>query len=52
MKKKWTQPQLIELYRGRFEENVLCFCKSTSQGGRYGGNCKCGSNKCSYIVSS
>jgi|GEM_PF-4517133 len=39
MAKIWTKPLLIELYRGRFEENVLCYCKSSNQGGKWSNKC-------------
>ena len=30
MKKEWTKPKLISLYRGRPQEAVLTVCKTTS----------------------
>lgn len=32
MKKEWTKPKLISLYRGRPEEAVLSVCKQTLDG--------------------
>jgi hypothetical protein len=43
MKLTWARPQLVSLYRGKPEENVLCGCKTavTSGGPDYhnGSNC-------------
>ena len=33
MKKEWTKPKLISLYRGRPEEAVLLVCKLVEDGG-------------------
>jgi hypothetical protein len=32
MKKTWTKPELIVIFRGKPEENVLCACKYPAAG--------------------
>ena len=57
MKKDWTKPKLISLYRGRPEEAVLNACKAVFQANgpdnvdETTGDCEVGSgNQCKDIV--
>ena len=63
MKKVWSKPKLISLYRGRPEEAVLGTCKDPSTGGVGPGDHTCigggeclnpgtsQSSECDYIAS-
>ncbi len=52
MKKVWSKPKLISLYRGRPEEAVLGGCKTiaTGESGPVGNNSCTGGTEC-YIAS-
>ncbi len=53
MKKVWSKPKLISLYRGRPEEAVLGVCKTTETGqsGPIDNSCL-GGGECVYAVNS
>ena len=54
MKKEWTKPKLVSLYRGRPEESVLSSCKTSATGvpgpDGLGYDCDGGGNDCLELV--
>ena len=56
MKKEWSKPKLISLYRGRPEEAVLGTCKTETAGvptsDPGGNNCSGTAGHCSTIATS